>query len=226
MWPSTAAIAERFWSPAEVRDVDDMYRRLWIMSLRLDALGLEHISGSLRIERQLIESASPDQLNILTSVLQPAPLGERFDLEKIDPGTPLNGLVDAVIPDPPSRHSFAVTIREFLQDPPAHTRDATELDTLFLSWKEAASMLGPFMEQSPRLAAYASRAQELGELGVLGTEALHYLRIPADQPTGWEQKSLARITTIQEEKSLVHFATIDPLKDLVVAAGGRKRVSP
>jgi hypothetical protein len=87
-------------------------------------------------------------------------------------------------------------------------------------------MLGPFMEQSPRLAAYASRAQELGELGVLGTEALHYLRIPADQPTGWEQKSLARITTIQEEKSLVHFATIDPLKDLVVAAGGRKRVSP
>jgi hexosaminidase len=226
MWPRTAAIAERFWSPAEVRDVDDMYRRLWIMSLRLDALGLEHISGSLRIERQLIESASPDQLNILTSVLQPAPLGERFDLEKIDPGTPLNGLVDAVIPDPPSRHSFAVTIREFLQDPPAHTRDATELDTLFLSWKEAASMLGPFMEQSPRLAAYASRAQELGELGVLGTEALHYLRIPADQPTGWEQKSLARITTIQEEKSLVHFATIDPLKDLVVAAGGRKRVSP
>ena len=49
IWPRTAAIAERFWSPAEVRDVDDMYRRLRIMSLRLDALGLEHISGSLRI---------------------------------------------------------------------------------------------------------------------------------------------------------------------------------
>ena len=28
IWPRTAAIAERFWSPVETRDVADMYRRL------------------------------------------------------------------------------------------------------------------------------------------------------------------------------------------------------
>jgi hexosaminidase len=219
IWPRTAAIAERFWSPAEVRDVDDMYRRLRIASLRLDALGLEHISGSLRMQRQLSASASPVQLDILTSVLEPAALGERFDLQQTEPRTPLNGLVDAVVPDPPSRHEFALTVREFLQDLPAHKRNAADLDGLFRCWKDTASKLGPLMKQSPRLAPYASQAEELGELGAFGMEALHYLHIPADEPAGWEQRSLARIATIQKERSLVHFSAVDPLKELVIAAG-------
>jgi hexosaminidase len=42
IWPRAAAIAERFWSPASVTDVDDMYRRLAVQSLRLQALGLTH----------------------------------------------------------------------------------------------------------------------------------------------------------------------------------------
>src|ERR1019366_7456041 len=39
IWPRTAAIAERLWSPQECRDVEDMYRRLAIVSDRLDEAG-------------------------------------------------------------------------------------------------------------------------------------------------------------------------------------------
>src|SRR6202790_2576245 len=44
IWQRAAAIAERLWSPRAVSDVDDMYRRLEVESLRLESLGLTHIA--------------------------------------------------------------------------------------------------------------------------------------------------------------------------------------
>ena len=40
IWPSTAAIAERFWSPQDVKDVGSMYRRLDVVSRELDWVGV------------------------------------------------------------------------------------------------------------------------------------------------------------------------------------------
>ena len=45
IWPRTAAIAERLWSPQEIRDVPSMYERLAIVSLRLESYGLQHRSS-------------------------------------------------------------------------------------------------------------------------------------------------------------------------------------
>ncbi len=42
VWPRTAAIAERFWSPADVNDVDSMYTRLEAISRNLEFTGVLH----------------------------------------------------------------------------------------------------------------------------------------------------------------------------------------
>ncbi len=58
IWPRTAAIAERLWSPQSVDNVDDMYRRLWIESARLQFLGLTHISHTDTALRILVADHS------------------------------------------------------------------------------------------------------------------------------------------------------------------------
>src|SRR5207244_6584604 len=69
IWPRTAAIAERLWSPQNVRDVDSMYQRLEQVSHRLDFLGLTHNTGYAPMMRRIAGSNDISKFQILTGVV-------------------------------------------------------------------------------------------------------------------------------------------------------------
>ncbi|MFK7924079.1 MAG: beta-N-acetylhexosaminidase [Bacteroidia bacterium] len=73
IWPRTAAIAEKLWSPQDLTlDEDDMYRRLIILDDRLAERGLQHQSQLAQISLDLAQGNEQDvkALNTLLEVLE------------------------------------------------------------------------------------------------------------------------------------------------------------
>src|SRR6185295_2551901 len=100
MWPRTAAIAERFWSPAAVKDTADMYRRLDQMNSRLEEGGLAHIKNYEMMLRRLANGQDITALKTLVDVVEPAKYYDRIkENNALNSSTPYTHVVDAALPD-------------------------------------------------------------------------------------------------------------------------------
>ena len=217
IWPRTAAIAERLWSPRTVTSEDDMYRRLSVESLRLEELGLTHISQEAASLRALAGTQQIDALRPLTAVLEPVDFDTRSHWSETHGGTtlsPLNQLVDALPPDPPSRHDFGDLVSTYLEDPVAHPDEGAALAATFRSWSASPEMMA-LLSSSPQLAEALPRAQQLTELGTLGIEALNYLSSGVPAAPGWKAQKLAILDDAEKPVALTRFTVLKPLRDLV-----------
>lgn len=217
VWPRAAAIAERFWSPRDVNNVDDMYRRLAVESIRLEGLGLTHISQEAESLRQLAGIRQIEPLQILTSVLEPVTFNERAHMQHPNQLTPLNQLIDALPPDPPSRHKFELLVATYLQNPATRFQEEADLTAEFKAWAAAEPGILRLMAGSPTLALAESRAQQLTTLGATGLEAVSYLSSGMPAVVGWKAQQLALLDEAEKPQALVRFTVIKPLRDLVSA---------
>lgn len=70
LWPRMAALAERFWSPQDVRDIPDLQRRLPLVMAELEATGLQATQHQEAM-RDAMTQGHPEPLKILTEVTVP-----------------------------------------------------------------------------------------------------------------------------------------------------------
>ena len=220
IWPRTAAIAERLWSPQSVNDVDDMYRRLNVESLRLEAIGLPQISEEYSSLRSLAGTPRIDSLRVLASTLEPVDFGLRSrwsHQHHVTTQTPLDHVVDALPPDPPFRHHFQLLVASYLSSPQADSPQAAELHATFEQWVAAQSGVERLMENSPLLAEAKARPAQLAQLGNIGVEALSYLSSGKAAPAGWAATQLSTIQAAAEPVVMTEFDVLDPLRSLVNA---------
>lgn len=74
IWPRTAAIAERMWSPlayTDAVDMNDVYLRMEAHSRRLERLGMRHVRNRELEMQELAAGADPAPLLILSEQVQP-----------------------------------------------------------------------------------------------------------------------------------------------------------
>lgn len=214
IWPRTAAVAERLWSPATDRDPNDLYRRLGVESLRLEAVGLTHISGPQRRLRALAGREDDRALALFAATLQPVDFQVRSRLLRATQLTPYDRLVDAVRPDPPLRHQVELLVNAALRGDAGAAR---QLQAIFQSWVNAAPMLQELAANSPLLQQDSRRMDEWPQLGTAGLEALKFLSTRSAPPTDWQQRQKQLLQEAGRRGELVEFAVLPSLQKLIDA---------
>jgi hexosaminidase len=234
IWPRNAAIAERLWSPQEVRDPASMYARLNSISARLEWLGLTHRTVSRHMLQRLAGPASPSEfaaLRTLTDLLEPVKDYTREHTATAPPtsGTPLNRIVDAVPLESDAGRHFGELIDQFVatscQDPAMQSR----LHEQLAAWRDNDAILQPLAQRSFLVKEVAANSQDLSALGAAGLAALDAMGKGQTPPDSWKAQQLATIEQAKKPKAqllLIPAPAVQKLIEAATAAGACSSTKP
>ena len=219
IWPRTAAIAERLWSPQSVTDVDSMYQRMGEISRRLDWLSLTHNSSYAPMLRRIAGTEDIAALKVLADVVEPVKGYARHAQAITEPtaATPLNRLIDAARPESMTARHFAELVNALVA---GQIKPGTEVQirALLTRWRDNDANLQPLVEHSALLQEVVPVSQDLSALGKAGLEALDYLDRGEPAPDPWKTAQLARIDLAQKPKAQLLLMIAPSVRKLVEAS--------
>jgi hypothetical protein len=200
-----------------------MYRRLDAVSVWLEQAGLQHLSSTNRMLRQIAGTQDLGPLATLGKIASPEGVGTREELtRKATPSTqrdPLVKPVDAVVPDPPYRRQFAAQVDELLNDAPKFAASSGQLTETFTAWREMGPAFAALAANAPVLNDVGGRVSQLQKLGSTGLEALQYLQSGKSASSNWKDAQLALIKQAQTpDVSLLKLPWLNSYRVLILAA--------
>jgi hexosaminidase len=219
IWPRTAAMAERFWSPKTMTDPGDMYRRLAVVSGELEELGVSTESHTVRMLARIAPGLDLAPLETLLSVASPASLGGRRFVSQQMQFIPLTTVSEAARPDPPAARETAAEVRALLADTPRYALYRASLERRFRAWRDAEPVIAAEADLSPMVAEALPVAKDLADLGDAGLEALAYLEEGTVAPDAWKADRTAMLQRVAQPKANLRLTVLPALRDLIAAAG-------
>jgi hexosaminidase len=201
VWPRTAAIAERLWSAADVKDADAMYARMEMVSRNLEFTGAMHRAYYQPMLDRIAGNQPMAPLRVLADAVEALGLGTGRAGRPI--GTmPLNRFVDACLPESELARQMELAARRFVADPAGDREDAGLLRRQFETWAANNALFQPLADNNKLLAEAAPLSKDLSALGEAGIRLLEYLTPPPPTPAGAKKLSgKARKAELEAERA-------------------------
>lgn len=223
VWPRAAAIAERLWSPPEVRDPGLMYARLDELSWRLEWLGITHRSSKFRMLHRMAGADDISALSVLADVVEPVKDYTRMDSAKgrWDAHAPLSHLVDAASPESEAARHFSGLVQAYIQGGYKDKASEIQIRAALTAWRDNNAILHPLLEQSFLLHDIASLSADLSALGTAGLQALDYLDESQPSPELWRTQQLALVEQARTPKADLLLVIVAPVQELIEVSAGQ-----
>ncbi len=170
IWPRTVAIAERFWSPSYIKDVNFMYKRLKRINILLENCGIFHIKNREMMLRRMVKDNNIEDLKVLANLVSPLMWYNRHKSKKYSIFTPLSRFVDSVRIDPDIPREFELLVDKYLI---LNDKESKNNIIYYLSiWKNNYENLKPIIDKNPVLKEIKPLAFYLSELSKVALRKL------------------------------------------------------
>lgn len=216
LWPRTAAIAERLWSDEKVKDVEDMYRRLDIISLRLEELGSTHLKNKAMLMRRLANGYDTRPLEVLVDVIEPLKIYERNQGDTLyTVFSPYTKIADVATPDQKVPRLFRKQVSQYIKtsDPQLEK----EIRSLLSMWKENHTAFMALVRKSPVLQEAVILSENLATIAQAGQEAMQHITGPSADKN-WQAEKLLVLKKAKEQGGRCDLQVVTAIEELVKAA--------
>jgi hexosaminidase len=216
IWPRTAAIAERLWSPQALQDIDSMYQRLAIVSQKLTYYGLRHRLITDEMLERMTGEPDPEPLKVLAAVVQPPRMYERQDLRSYTDFTPLNHLDDAVPPESDTAREFSAMAKR-IASRKASPQDWQQAREWLALWRDNDAKLQPLLARSYLTQELSALSRNLSRVAEIGLQALNDLQENRLVSTDIRQQDIDFLKA-SEKPQAVLLLMVAPSVELLVQA--------
>jgi hexosaminidase len=216
IWPRTAAIAEKWWSPQELTvDVNDMYRRLEVVSAELVAMGMKHISNLIEMRNELAEGKDAAPVQVLVDVLEEVKYMQRMSLENTV-SKPLTDVADAAHAESMKAVKFGQQVDAYLADT-SSTQHTKSIRLQLEQWIANHSKFEEVATGNPRLESVIKTSEELKLLAEMSLRTLDLKGQRKVISVAEKKVILGQINLIETTRSGTLLAVEPHLKKLIQA---------
>lgn len=187
IWPRTAVIAERLWSPAFIRDVDFMYERSKHISYLLEEHGLLHKKNYEMMLRRLTGNREVSHLKTLVDILEPVKIYQRhFQGVKYTSFSPYSRIVDAARPESETARKFKILLSRY-----KHNSDSSafnEIKNYLYIWKNNHQKLLKDIEVSPIIKEIEPLSELLSKISEKALDCIDYIAVNKPIEEDWKKE--------------------------------------
>jgi len=219
VWPRAAAIAERLWSAANVKDADDMYRRLWMLDFELNDRAIDENENYLKILARWVNDEDLSPVLTLANVYTPVKGYKRLMGGMLGTGkapanlnSPMVNIADVVHSDSETGWYFRQSVAAWLKD--HKDADLQVIKSMLTRWQNNKARFDNVANITPYAQQVKDLSDNLSAAAVIGLQALSGQGNKEDQLKQLQQMELSShevILAILPEIEALVTGTLKPL---------------